>query len=75
MLQRNTSEGFYRRVAAHDLIYTDEGYVIEANEYGVTKNVQKERDKGGIVMACSYNKETWESGAIKGRPILESRFL
>lgn len=68
---KNRDRIAYKEVADRDLILYGEDYVIETSEYRVIKNVQKGNDKGSI-MACSYNSETWDGGAMKGKLIHES---
>lgn len=67
---KNRDKVAFKEVADRELILYGEDYIIETSEYRVLKNVQKGEDKSHI-MACSYNTETWETGAMKGRLIHE----
>jgi transcriptional regulator with XRE-family HTH domain len=66
---KNRDKIAYKDVADRDLILYGEDYVIQTSEYQVIKNIQKSGN--GLIMACSYNTETWEMGAMKGRLIHE----
>lgn len=68
---KNRDKIAFKEVADRDLILYGEDYIIETSEYRVVKNIQKGDDKNHI-MACSYNADVWDTGAMKGRLIHES---
>jgi len=66
---RNRDKIAFKQVADLELVLYGEDYIIETSEYRVLKNVQ--RADLGYIMACSYNSDIWETGAMKGRLIHE----
>lgn len=66
---KNREKIAFKEVSDLELVLYGEDYIIETSEYRVLKNVQ--RSDKGYIMACSYNADIWETGAMKGRLIHE----
>ncbi len=61
---------FLKEVRNRELVVYGNDYVIETDEYRVTKKLQKSTEKGYWTLA-STNLDEWESGPLKGRLIHE----